>query len=29
MITNTPSCEPDFVFHNSPVRQFKDYKEWD
>jgi hypothetical protein len=27
MITNTPSCEPDFVFHNSPVRQFKDYKE--
>lgn len=25
MITNTPSCEPDSVFHNSPVRTFKEY----
>ena len=25
MITDTPSQEPDSVFHDSPVRPFKDY----
>lgn len=25
MITNTPSCEPDSVFRDSPVRKFRNY----